>query len=306
MVGGRRGGQGTAEASAEGFPTADLAEASTVGDLIVVALPDETHAEVYRTAIADSARPGATVGFLHGFSIRYGLVDPRADLGIVLVAPKGPGTTLRERFLVGQGIPALVACHRESRRGDARALMLAWANGIGSTRAGLIETTFADETETDLFGEQAVLCGGLAGLIRAAFETLVAAGYPAELAYIECCHEVKQVADLIYARGLAGMRTAISNTAEFGSFVAEERLVDPALRRTLDQLLAGIRDGSFAERMMADHREGDRWLEARRDAARAHALEPIGQRVRALMPWLAEKDDAPAGTQSADGRAAAP
>lgn len=289
VVGGRPDGRGIAEARADGFEAAPLREAVADADLIIVALPDEAHAAAYRDAIEPAAAQGATLGFLHGFSIRYGLLRPRPDLGIVLVAPKGPGTTLRERFLRGQGIPALVAVERESARGDARALMLAWANGLGCARAGLIETTFAHETETDLFGEQAVLCGGIAALVRAAFETLVAAGYPPELAYIECCHEVKQVADLIYARGLAGMRHAISNTAEFGSFVAEERLDDPHLRATLDRLLAEIRDGGFAARMMRDHETGGAWLASKRAAGAAHDLEPTGERVRALMPWLADE-----------------
>ncbi len=207
--------------------------------------------------------------------------------GVVLVAPKGPGTTLRERYAKGQGIPGLVAVERDSELRDARALALAWASGIGCARAGILETTFAHETETDLFGEQTVLCGGLAGLVVAAYETLVQAGYPPELAYIECCHEVKQVADLVYARGLAGMRQAISNTAEFGSFTAAGRVVDERVRVVFRAVLDEIQDGRFARRLLDDHANGDAWLESQRASARRHPIEATGERVRALMPWLA-------------------
>jgi ketol-acid reductoisomerase len=289
LVGGRpdgAGGRGQREARGLGFEVANYAEAAAEGDLIILALPDEAHAGVYAASIADHARPGVTLGFLHGFSVRYGTVKPRADLGVILVAPKGPGTTLRERYAMGQGIPALVAVERESPAGDARHLALAWANGIGSARAGILETTFAHETETDLFGEQTVLCGGLMGLVVAAFETLVARGYPPELAYIECCHEVKQVADLVYTRGLAGMRAAISNTAEFGAFTAAPRVVDEGVRRTFASILDEIRDGSFARRLLEDHASGDAWFAAERQRADRHPIELTGERVRALMPWL--------------------
>ncbi|MFO0828914.1 MAG: ketol-acid reductoisomerase [Phycisphaerales bacterium] len=293
IVGGRARGAGIGAARADGFDAAPFDEATRAADLVVFALPDETHADVYRRHVAEVATHGATLGFLHGFSMRYGLVTPRADLGSVLVAPKGPGTTLRERFARGQGIPALFGVERESARGDARALALAWANGIGCARAGIIETSFAHETETDLFGEQAVLCGGLAALVVAAYETLVTAGYPPELAYIECCHEVKQVADLVYARGLAGMRAAISNTAEFGSFDAQARIATPALRAEFERMLAEIRNGAFARRMIDDHAGGDRWLEAQRAAGKSHPLESVGAHVRTLMPWLAQEGATP-------------
>ncbi len=303
LVGGRPstgGGRGQEEAKALGFEVASYAEAAARGDLIILALPDESHASVYRESIATHARPGTTLGFLHGFSVRYGALTPRSDLGVVLVAPKGPGTTLRERYLLGQGIPALVAVERESPQRDARSLALAWANGIGSARAGILETTFADETETDLFGEQTVLCGGLMGLVVAAFETLVARGYPPELAYIECCHEVKQVADLVYARGLAGMRAAISNTAEFGAFTAAPRVVDEGVRRTFASILEEIRDGRFARRMLEDHANGDAWFAAERRKADQHPIEQTGERVRALMPWLrGETPASPPNTGSA-------
>ncbi|MDZ4756030.1 MAG: ketol-acid reductoisomerase [Phycisphaerae bacterium] len=293
LIGGRPNGNGCREADGLGFRTADLDGAAAEADLLIVSLPDEVHAEVYGRHIAPHLRQGATVGFLHGFSIRYQQVRPRDDLGVVLVAPKGPGTTLRERFVLGQGIPGLVAVAHESPAGDARALALAWASGIGCARAGILETTFADETETDLFGEQAVLCGGLSGLIVAAYEALVAAGYPPELAYIECCHEAKQVADLVYSRGLAGMRAAISNTAEFGAFEAAERIAGPGLRAEFDRILAEIRSGGFAKRLVDDHANGDGWLNAQRQLSRQHPIEDTGARVRALMPWLQTPPDAP-------------
>ena len=194
-------------------------------DLVIIALPDEVQPEVLRDAVMPGMQAGATLGFIHGFTVRYGLLPNLvAGIGVVMVAPKGPGTTLRDRYTAGQGLPCLLAVDRESSRNDARALALAWANAIGSARAGIIVTTFRDETETDLFGEQAVLCGGMTSLILAAFETLVEAGYPAELAYLECCHEVKQIADLVYQRGIAGMMQAISNTAEFGAMQAGREL----------------------------------------------------------------------------------
>jgi ketol-acid reductoisomerase len=280
------GGRGTREAAALGFPTAPAEDAVASADLVVCALPDEAHANAYDAVLGRCARPGATIGFLHGFSVHYGLVRPRTDLGVVLVAPKGPGTTLRERYAEGLGIPGLVAVAQENGDRTARSFALAWANGIGCARAGVLETTFAAETETDLFGEQTVLCGGLAGLVVAAYETLVEAGYPPELAYIECCHEVKQVADLVYARGLAGMRAAISNTAEFGSFEAEAKVAGPAVRAVFASILAEIRDGSFARRLVADHADQDRWLNERRRLSRQHPIEETGERVRSLMPWL--------------------
>ena len=300
VVAGRPNGRGCAEARGAGFRTMGYADAAEAGDLLILSLPDETHGEVYRDAVAPRARPGCTIGFLHGFSVRYGQVAPRPDLGVVLVAPKGPGTTLRERYQRGQGIPGLVATHQESPRGDARALALAWANGIGCARAGILETSFAHETETDLFGEQTVLCGGLAALVVAAYETLVARGYPPELAYIECCHEVKQVADLVYARGLSGMRAAISNTAEYGAFVAAPRVVDERVRAEFGRLLDEIQDGRFARGMLADHAAGDPWFAARRAEGSRHPIEEAGERVRALMPWLAADGARPSTPPATD------
>jgi ketol-acid reductoisomerase len=223
---------------------------------------------------------------VHGFAIRFGFIAPRADLGVVLVAPKGPGATVRARYEEGLGIPALFAVERENAAGTARATAIAWGAGIGCARSGLIEASFAAEAESDLFGEQAVLCGGLLALVHESYALLVEAGYSPEVAYIECCHEVKQVADLLYARGPDGMRRAISDTAEFGAFVAEEALVDEHLRTKLRALLADVRSGAFAERFMRDHDAGHPAFGAWRRAASAHPIEQASATVRGLMPWL--------------------
>ncbi len=288
VVGGRAGSESLALASREGFEALPLDAAAARGDLVVVALPDQAQPGAWAKWIEDALRRDAVVGFIHGFAIRFGFIAPRGDLGVVLVAPKGPGATVRARFEEGRGIPALVAVERENAPGTARAFALAWASGIGCARSGLLETTFAAEAESDLFGEQAVLCGGLLALVHESFALLVEAGYPPEVAYIECCHEVKQVADLLYARGPDGMRRAISDTAEFGAFVAEKALVDDHLRATLRALLGDVRSGAFARRFMRDHLEGHPEFGAWRRAAAAHPIEAASARVRALMPWLAD------------------
>jgi len=286
VVGGRPGSEKVELARREGFEAGTLAEAAARADLAIVALPDQAQPAAWGKWIEDALPSGAVVGFVHGFAIRFGFITPRADLGVVLVAPKGPGATLRARFEEGLGIPALVAIERENAARTARAFALAWGAGIGCARSGLIETTFAAEAESDLFGEQAVLCGGLLALVHESYALLVEAGYSPEVAYIECCHEVKQVADLLYARGPDGMRRAISDTAEFGAFVAEQSLVDEHLRAKLRALLADVRSGAFARRFMADYQRGHPEFTAWRRAASAHEIEAASARVRALMPWL--------------------
>ncbi len=280
-----------------GFEPLAIPDAVGRADLVLMALPDEAQPELYDRFIAPHLRDGVVVGFMHGFNIRYGFIKPAEGVGVVMVAPKGPGTTLRKLFTQGRGLPCLLAVHQEVAVGGtgnpdtAEAIALAWANGIGCARAGIVPTSFGDETETDLFGEQAVLCGGLSALIEAAFRTLCDAGYPPELAYLECCHEVKQVADLIYERGPAGMYEAISNTAEFGTYRAGTVLIDDAVRGRMADLLSEIRDGTFAAALRADHQKGAPWFERCRDAARSHPLEQAGRVVRSLMPWLAAKSD---------------
>lgn len=290
-IGGRSGSNATCLAADEGFETGPVAAVAAHADLVIVALPDEHHATVWREHLAHVITPGQTVGFLHGLSVHFGLVSLPPGVGCVLVAPKGPGTTLRERFVRGQGIPALMAVHQEAAEpGRARALALAWAAGIGSGRAGVLPTTFRAEAVTDLFGEQAVLCGGMLGLARLAYETLVARGYPPLLAYIECVHEIKQVADLLYERGPAGMCRAISNTAEFGAYEAARTLADDTLRARMARLLDGIEAGEFAARLAKDAAAGGALLAAERARAEAHPWEAAGREARAMMPWLGNAD----------------
>ena len=282
-----------------GFEPLTIPDAVARADLVLMALPDESQPELYDSVIAPHLRDGAVVGFMHGFNIRYGFIKPAQGVGVVMVAPKGPGTTLRKLYTEGHGLPCLLAVAQEvavtggGGPCTAEAIALAWANGIGCARAGIVPTSFGDETETDLFGEQAVLCGGLGALIDAAFRTLCDAGYPPELAYLECCHEVKQVADLIYERGPAGMYEAISNTAEFGAYRAGTALIDDAVRGRMADLLTQIRDGTFAAALRADHKKGSPWFERCRDAARSHPLERAGRVVRSLMPWLEGKAEQP-------------
>ena len=291
-VGARPGGRGANAATNDGFTPLPLPQAARAGNLVIVALPDEMHAACWATDVAPHVHPDAVAGFLHGFSIHHRLVKPSSDLGVVMVAPKGPGKTLRERFEQGLGIPALFAMHQGGRdAARTRAMGLAWAAGIGSARAAIVETTFAAECETDLFGEQAVLCGGMMALVQAAFDTLVQAGYPAELAYMECCQELKQIADLVFERGPAGMRAAISNTAEFGAFEAGQQLVDDATRAKLRAMLADIRGGAFGARFQSDAAAGFPWMRAKRDAADRDPIEAAGHNVRVWMPWLDNRKD---------------
>jgi ketol-acid reductoisomerase len=304
-VGGRLTSAGIRAAREDGFQVDSISRVVPDADLVIVALPDEVHAQVWRDEIAPHIHAGQTVGFMHGLSVHFGLVTVPHGVGCVLVAPKGPGTTLREQFSQGRGIPALLAVHQEveqpsgpagseSREGtmgaeptpSARELALAWAAGIGCGRAGVVVTTFGHEAETDLFGEQAVLCGGMLGLAQAAYETLVEAGYPPLLAYTECVHEIKQVADLLDARGPSGMRAAISNTAEYGALTAAPFLADQHVRARMKELLRQIQSGAFARMIAEDAANGGRWLAEQRRLADAHSMEQVGRAVRELMPWL--------------------
>ncbi|MCA9296497.1 MAG: ketol-acid reductoisomerase, partial [Phycisphaerales bacterium] len=259
---------GHRSAITDGFEAFSLADAAHRADLAIIALPDETHATLLAREILPSLRRDTIVGFLHGFSVHHRQVDIGREVGVILVAPKGPGTTLRARYERGEGIPALVAVHQDAPSGHAESILRAWGAGIGCARAGLLRTTFEEETVSDLFGEQSVLCGGVTALILQAFELLREQGFDDDVAYIECCHELKQVTDLIYTRGLTGMMDAISNTAEFGAHVAIEKLRTPALRDALYDLLDDIRQGAFARRMQIDHAQGQAWISARRQALR--------------------------------------
>lgn len=290
-VANRRDSPNGQRAIEEGFDLRSIADAVRDTDLVIIALPDEVQPEVYRDRIEPNLKPGAVIGFLHGFAIHHGFVQPREDVGVVLVAPKGPGVTLRRLYVEDRGLPCLFAAHQDSSVLDAERIGLAWAAGIGCGRSAIIYTTFADETVTDLFGEQAVLCGGMTGLVVAAFEILVQHGYPPELAYLECCHEIKQVADLLYARGLSGMNQAISNTAEFGAFRAAPVLIDKDVRTKMERLLREIVDGTFARAMREDTLAGSAWIDAQRRALADHPIGEAGKAIRALMPWLGSDSD---------------
>ena len=283
---GARIGPGARLAEADGFKPVSFDAAVNTAELVIMALPDEVHGPVWSELEAHVPH-GCSVGFIHGFSIHHKCLKPRADLGVILVAPKGPGPTLRSRFVKGQGIPALVGVH-QTGEAEAEQHLHRWGTGIGCNRAALIPSSFAEECETDLFGEQAILCGGVLALMRASFETLQDAGYSEEVAYIECIHELKQVVDLLYAQGPAAMHKAISNTAEFGAFVAAERLDSKELRSQLQSLLSDIQSGAFAQRFAKDAESGHPWFNAKRVAHQDHAIEVASEKVRQTMPWLEE------------------
>jgi len=271
-----------AAAVSAGFQPLELAEAVKRADLLIFGLPDDAAPRVYDAAIGPHLRRGQTLGFLHGFVIHYGLIRPPPDVDVVMVAPKAQGRGVRDEFVAGRGVPVLLAVHQDAT-GQARETALGWAAGIGAHRAGILETTFADETETDLFGEQAVLCGGLTALIKAAFETLVEAGYPPELAYFECCHEVKLLADLIHAGGISYMRERVSSTARFGDVTRGPRVVGEEARRAMRELLAEIRSGQFARELLEDSRRGQSRTRQLVDRDRDHPLEQVGRRLRELI-----------------------
>ena len=285
---GQRPGASFDRAVADGFDPVPTAEAASDAGLVIVTLPDETAAATYDTSIAPALRPGTALGFVHGFNIRFGLIDPPEGVDVVMVAPKGPGTLLRSLYVEGKGLPSLVAVDRDFG-GQAMATALAWAAGIGSARAGVVETTFAAETETDLFGEQTVLCGGVTALMKAAFDTLVEAGYEPEFAYLECVHELKQVVDLIYEAGLSGMRARISNTAEYGDLTRGPRMIGEATRCEMRRVLDEIRSGAFAREWIAECRAGNPRMNQLRARDAESDIEQAGRAVRQLMPWLAEK-----------------
>ncbi len=286
VIGQRPGGPGHEMAVADGFSPVAIAEASAQGDLLIVTLPDELAADVYEREIAPALRPGQALGFAHGFNVRFGFIRPPEGVDCVLVAPKGPGTLLRSLYVEGRGLPALVAVEQDAS-GHAMQTALAWAAGIGSTRSGCIATTFAAETEADLFGEQVVLCGGVTALMKAAFATLVEAGFAPEVAYIECIHELKQIVDLVYAEGLSAMRRRISNTAEYGDLTRGPRVINDECRAEMRRILDEIRSGTFAREWIAECRAGLPNLTRLFEADAHSPLESAGQAVRGLMPWLA-------------------
>lgn len=285
VVAQRSGSANYARAVNDGFPPVSVPEAVAAADLIILTLPDETAGAVYAEEISAILRPDQTLGFVHGFNIRFGLIVPPREVDCIMVAPKGPGTLLRSLYLEGRGLPALLAIERDAT-GGALSTALAWAKGIGATRAAVLQTTFADETEADLFGEQVVLCGGVTTLMKAAFDTLVEAGYEPELAYLECVHELKQIVDLIYERGLGGMRRRISNTAEYGDLTRGPRVINEEARREMRRILEEVRSGAFAREWIAQCRRGMPDLKRLYEQDADSPMERAGQAVRKLMPWL--------------------
>ncbi len=285
VVVGQRPGGSFNQAVADGFEPRAVADTVQAADLVVLALPDEQAAEVYGRSIAANLRAGQALGFVHGFNIRFGLINPPDGVDVIMVAPKGPGALLRSLYVEGKGLPALLAVERDAT-GSARSVALGWAAGIGAHRAAVVETTFAAETECDLFGEQVVLCGGVTALCKAAFETLVEAGYEPELAYLECVHELKQIVDLIYTSGLTAMRARISNTAEYGDLTRGPRLINDRTRAGMRRILSEITSGRFAREWMAEHHGGLDRFKALHQADADSDFERAGRAVRRLMPWL--------------------
>lgn len=276
-------------AAEKGFELTSVEDAVKRADLVIVTLPDEVQPEVYTKSIAPNLTAGKVLGFTHGFNVHFKTIVPPKDVDVILVAPKGPGHLVRSEFEKGGGVPCLLAVFQDAT-GKAREIGLAWANGVGGARSGIIETTFKDECETDLFGEQAVLCGGLASLIKAGFETLTEAGYPPEMAYFECVHEVKLIVDLIYQGGLDYMRYSISNTAEYGDLTRGPRVVNEQTKAEMKKILAEIQSGQFAREWRAEYEGGLKNFKRLYEADNSHPVEVTGRRLRGMMTWLKAKE----------------
>jgi ketol-acid reductoisomerase len=285
VVGLRPGSASRAEAEGEGLTVLDVGEAASRGEVVMILLPDEKQAEVWEAEISDGIAAGDLLMFAHGFSIHFAQIEPPPGVDVGMVAPKGPGHLVRRQFAEGRGVPCLMAVHQDAT-GSARDLVLAYGKGIGGTRAGVIETTFKDECETDLFGEQAVLCGGATELVRAGFETLVEAGYDPRLAYFECLHELKLIVDLMYENGIQGMRDSISNTAEYGDMTRGKRVITDETREAMRKLLADIQSGEFAREWIAENRAGAENFQRMREEAAGQQVEQVGKELRAMMPWI--------------------
>ncbi len=295
IVGLPGGSRSRERAESDGLAVREVRDAARAADVVVILVPDPKHRDVWEQ-IAPFMGAGRTLVVAHAFSVHFGEVKPPPTVDVVLVAPKAPGHRMREVFVEGRGVPALLAVHQDAS-GRAEATALAYAHAIGSTRAGVIRTTFAEEVETDLFGEQTVLCGGISELVKAGFETLVDAGYQPEIAYFECLHELKLIVDLMYEGGISYMRYSVSDTAEFGDYTSGPRVIDARVRETMRQVLAEIRDGSFAKKWIEESRRGAPTLLATRAKEREHPVERVGRSLRAMMPWLARREipaDAPA------------
>ena len=284
-VGLREGSSSTAKAADAGLRVLSIADAVAEADLIMVLLPDTEHGPIYSEHIAPGLNEGDALFFSHGFSVRFGTVKPPAGVDVAMVAPKGPGHLVRRTYQEGGGVPCLIAVEQDAS-GSARDLALAYADAIGGTRAGVIETTFTEECETDLFGEQVVLCGGLTSLVQAGFETLTEAGYQPEVAYFECLHELKLIVDLMYEQGIGGMRYSISDTAEYGDLSRGDRIVDDHVRAEMKKILAEIQDGTFAEEWIGESQGGRKEFERMEAAGQEHQIEKVGADLREMMPWI--------------------
>ena len=285
VVGLREDSSSVQKAQSDGLRVLPIADAASEGDVVMILLPDEKQADVWEAEIRDGIAPGNLLMFAHGFSVHFGQIDPGPEVDVGMVAPKSPGHLVRRQFVEGNGVPGLVAIHRDAT-GNARELVLAYAKGIGCTRAGVIETTFKDETETDLFGEQAVLCGGVSELVRAGYETLVDAGYDPRLAYFECLHELKLIVDLMYEKGITGMRYSVSNTAEYGDLTRGKRVIDDRARAAMREILAEIQSGEFAREWIAENQAGQENFLRMREEQKGHQIEREGKELRAMMPWI--------------------
>ena len=284
-VGVRVGGPSDGKARAAGLKVASVADAVKGADFVMILMPDEHIAAAYKADIEPNLKQGAVLAFAHGFNVHYGQVQPRADLDVVMVAPKAPGHTVRGTYAAGGGVPMLIAVHQD-KSGVARDLALSYAAAIGGGRAGIIETNFREETETDLFGEQAVLCGGVVELIKAGFETLTEAGYAPEMAYFECLHELKLIVDLIYEGGIANMNYSISNNAEYGEYVTGPRVITDETKAEMARVLKDIQTGEYAKSFILETRAGGPVLESRRRLNAEHPIEVVGEQLRAMMPWI--------------------
>ncbi|MDY6813987.1 MAG: ketol-acid reductoisomerase [Pseudomonadota bacterium] len=287
VVGLRAGSASAEKARAAGLAVAELAEAVAAADVVMVLAPDEHQATLYRDVIEPNIKQGAALAFAHGFNIHFGQIEPRADLDVIMVAPKGPGHLVRSTYTQGGGVPSLIAVFQD-RSGQAREVALAYASANGGGRAGVIETSFREETETDLFGEQAVLCGGATALVQAGFETLTEAGYAPEMAYFECLHELKLIVDLMYEGGIANMRYSISNTAEYGDISRGPRVINEQSRAAMKEILKEIQSGRFAQEFISENLAGNAVLKAERRLAEAHPIEQVGSRLRGMMPWISK------------------
>jgi ketol-acid reductoisomerase len=281
----RPGSSSTKKAEGEGIKVLDVASAAKWADIVMMLTPDELQADIYRAELAPNMKHGAALMFAHGLNVHFNLIEPRADIDVLMVAPKGPGHTVRSEYKRGGGVPCLIAIHQDAS-GNAHDLGLSYASAIGGGRAGVIETSFREECETDLFGEQVVLCGGLVELIRAGYETLTEAGYAPEMAYFECLHEVKLIVDLIYEGGIANMNYSISNTAEYGEYVSGPRIITAETKAEMKRVLADIQSGKFTRDWMLENKVNQTSFKATRARVNAHPIEEVGAKLREMMPWI--------------------